>query len=571
MPPVSEKQRRAMYAAAAGHSNLGIPKSVGEEFVGKDAGGAPQLAAGVIFIAPDGAVLLLCRSAQEANYGGHWALPGGKAEPGETPWDAACREACEEIGPGTEHAWIGEPTIVDEAMTPNGMIFTTFVQPVRYRFTPELNAEHSGFVWAEGGSFPSPMHPEVARVLGMLFPEGYEEMESGAMDERAIDTNGWPEIKNNPISKAGVFEYRGAQIPGAPHPDKMYRVLRPEEELNDPEAIDSFKLLPWIDNHVMLGEGAGLMPAEKKGVQGVIGQDVHFENGTLYGNLKVFSNALADLIEAGKKELSCGYRCTYDWTPGVWNGQSYDAVQRNIRGNHIALVKNGRMGPDVAVLDHSDTDRFVFTCDSTFEVKNMADENMKPDAAEGAGNEGASLQDLRDQFAAFLPKLDEVLKIAAAVKAALGEEEAAEAAEGSENEAEDAEGMAAAAAAGAEREENAAENAEAKDKDDNEKAPAMDEAALARAVSTRIAARDKIAGRLAKHIGTFDSSAMDEQEVAEYGVRKLGIKGVQKGHEMTALDVYLSAVKAPSERATTKATAMDSGGWLSKQRASFTH
>lgn len=36
MPPVSEKQRRAMYAAAEGHSTLGIPKSVGEEFVGKD-------------------------------------------------------------------------------------------------------------------------------------------------------------------------------------------------------------------------------------------------------------------------------------------------------------------------------------------------------------------------------------------------------------------------------------------------------------------------------------------------------------------------------------------------------
>jgi hypothetical protein len=32
-PPVSEAQRRAMYAAASGHSNLGIPKSVGKEFV----------------------------------------------------------------------------------------------------------------------------------------------------------------------------------------------------------------------------------------------------------------------------------------------------------------------------------------------------------------------------------------------------------------------------------------------------------------------------------------------------------------------------------------------------------
>lgn len=39
MPPVSEAQRRAMYAAAHGHSTLGIPKKVGKEFVEADKGG----------------------------------------------------------------------------------------------------------------------------------------------------------------------------------------------------------------------------------------------------------------------------------------------------------------------------------------------------------------------------------------------------------------------------------------------------------------------------------------------------------------------------------------------------
>ena len=36
MPPVSQAQRRAMYAAAAGHSTLGIPASVGREFTAAD-------------------------------------------------------------------------------------------------------------------------------------------------------------------------------------------------------------------------------------------------------------------------------------------------------------------------------------------------------------------------------------------------------------------------------------------------------------------------------------------------------------------------------------------------------
>lgn len=39
MPPRSEKQRRAMHAAASGHSTLGIPKSVGKEFAAADVGG----------------------------------------------------------------------------------------------------------------------------------------------------------------------------------------------------------------------------------------------------------------------------------------------------------------------------------------------------------------------------------------------------------------------------------------------------------------------------------------------------------------------------------------------------
>lgn len=39
MPPRSEQQRKAMYAAAAGKSTLGIPKSVGKEFTASDKGG----------------------------------------------------------------------------------------------------------------------------------------------------------------------------------------------------------------------------------------------------------------------------------------------------------------------------------------------------------------------------------------------------------------------------------------------------------------------------------------------------------------------------------------------------
>jgi hypothetical protein len=94
MPSVSEAQRRAMEAAAHGHSTLGIPEKVGKEFVAADS--EPVQAAGTLIIA-DGNVLFLRRG----NGGDHpdeWAFPGGGVESGESAEDAARRETMEEAG-----------------------------------------------------------------------------------------------------------------------------------------------------------------------------------------------------------------------------------------------------------------------------------------------------------------------------------------------------------------------------------------------------------------------------------------------------------------------------------------
>lgn len=47
---------------------------------------------------------------------------------------------------------------------------------------------------------------------------------------------------------------------------------------------------------------------------------------------------------AGLKALSLGYNLDLEETPGMWNGQHYDAIQRNIRINHLALVADARAG-----------------------------------------------------------------------------------------------------------------------------------------------------------------------------------------------------------------------------------
>lgn len=188
---------------------------------------------------------------------------------------------------------------------------------------------------------------------------------------KKVDHNDYWYIKDNPLSKVGVFPYLGRQISEDLDPDKIYQVLRPEEELNSQKTLDSFKLIPIVDDHTMLGTKPGMQPAEEKGVHGVIGEDVYYKDGIIYGDLKIFSESLKEEIENGKKELSMGYFCDYELSDGEYEGQPYQAIQRNLRINHVALVDEGRMGADVRVMDKR------ITFDSIKEIKEMKKQQTK--------------------------------------------------------------------------------------------------------------------------------------------------------------------------------------------------
>lgn len=170
---------------------------------------------------------------------------------------------------------------------------------------------------------------------------------------RSIDADGRLHVSKTNISKAVVNPYYGREIPGWQHlgldGDKVYRLYRDPDELA--KGASTFNNLPILNKHIPVTVDA----PQKDNVVGSIGSDVVFDAPYLQASLCIWDAAAIAGVESEKQcELSCGYRYDPDMTPGTTgDGEAYDGVMRNIRGNHLALVEVGRAGPDVVVADSS--------------------------------------------------------------------------------------------------------------------------------------------------------------------------------------------------------------------------
>lgn len=379
--------------------------------------------------------------------------------------------------------------------------------------------------------------PDVAAAIAYK-EAGVSKDEYDAMDESARQFNeyGWMTVEGNPISKVGVFPYLGSQI-GAPEPKRVYMVYRPAEELNNPETIESFKLTPFINEHPekLLGNVGGLVATDNKRVEGVIGEKVYFEYPYLKANLRVYSAQTLDSIDSGKEEVSAGYRCVWSREDGVFEGQPYQYAQRNIRGNHSALVVDGRSGPDVSVMDS-----MTFKLEPKEQQMELA-ELVKAVAA--LTNQVTSLTGAMDSMKAAMDESEKDEK-----KDEGMDEDETEAEKKAEEEAkakEKGEGMDAKIAA------LQAEIAALKSKP-----AAMDAAGFA----ADLAKKSDLANRLSHHIGAFDHAAMDHAAVAAYGAEKLGL---DKAHAVIAVESFLKARPAAT------AYGMDAGAAAQSTGAAF--
>lgn len=177
------------------------------------------------------------------------------------------------------------------------------------------------------------------------------------MKQRRFDAGRLGKIERTPqggvrvpaaLTRTGVLIYR--------NPDgSTRRELRPAEEVFRADSLATLRSAPVTEGH-----GAWVSPENYQSVAlgHVADSSVRQDGELVAAELVIQSGAALPRLDSGDlHELSCGYTLDFDPTPGVWNGQRYDGVQRNIRYNHVALLPRGggRAGRDVALrLDAAD-------------------------------------------------------------------------------------------------------------------------------------------------------------------------------------------------------------------------
>ncbi len=147
------------------------------------------------------------------------------------------------------------------------------------------------------------------------------------------------------VTTCGVFEYKNTD-------GSTRRELRLPEYVFEEKSLESYKGKPIIITH-----DAG--EVDKNNVRreqiGTI-MSAGYRDGDSV-RCEIIIHDVNALQSCGLKELSLGYSLDTDDTPGVYRGEKYDCIQKNIEINHLALVSEARAGETARLnIDSADDD-----------------------------------------------------------------------------------------------------------------------------------------------------------------------------------------------------------------------
>lgn len=139
------------------------------------------------------------------------------------------------------------------------------------------------------------------------------------------------------LTRTGIFDYLNAD-------GTIRRELRRQDHVFDGASLVSATSALVTDDHpyeMVRPDNA------KQYAAGIVEGTPRQDDDKVRAPLLIWDAELIEKMESGKVEVSCGYEADIIEEPGEFNGQRYDAVQTNIRYNHVAIVERGRAGRDV--------------------------------------------------------------------------------------------------------------------------------------------------------------------------------------------------------------------------------
>ncbi len=152
------------------------------------------------------------------------------------------------------------------------------------------------------------------------------------------------------IARTGVQDYYAFELGlDSVDPTSKVSVYRPQSEVFNEDSMNSFKNKPITDDHPpVLIDSSNVREFQR----GVTLENVRQDGDYLKITAQITDKELIDKIDSGKTELSNGYTLKLDWAEGFTpDGKKYDAIQRKIKGNHVAVVDKGRCGAVCSISD----------------------------------------------------------------------------------------------------------------------------------------------------------------------------------------------------------------------------
>lgn len=204
-------------------------------------------------------------------------------------------------------------------------------------------------------------------------------------------------------ARTGIQDYLGVEV-GRPEMPVVH-VYRPESAVFAKDSLSTFIGKPTTNDHPPVPVTADNW---KQYAVGAIGEEVLREGEYIRVPITLMDAATIKAVQDGKREISMGYDMELDWTPGTTaDGQAYDAIMKNLRMNHLAIVDRGRAGSRARIGDKSPwgvapliTDRNPPMTTRKIAVDGLTIETTDQGAAEAIGKLQAEKQAIADAKAA---------------------------------------------------------------------------------------------------------------------------------------------------------------------------